>query len=271
MRVGYTVRASRSMVRHPRQGIERIRGRIDRRQDQRHKDQLARPIADFYGAVTDWAPPLHAALGAPFPCDAATAFDAVWDSMVAELTGAGLRVGLASYGGWNDGDRAFAGAIWCAVAHTRPARAVETGVAHGLTSRVILEGLERQGHGELWSIDLPAVDSVLHTEIGRAVPARLRPRWNYVSGTSRERLPALLSELGQIGLFVHDSLHTGRNTRFELDATWPALGSGAVAIVDDIDHSLAFDAFVRAERPAASLAARHVTGAGLWGMAVKAG
>ena len=59
--------------------------------------------------------------------------------------------------GGDDGDRAQAEAIWCLVAHLRPATVVETGVAHGLTSRVILEGLHRNGNGHLWSVDLPAV------------------------------------------------------------------------------------------------------------------
>jgi hypothetical protein len=270
MQIGYTVRASSMMLLHPGQGVERIRGRLDRHQDRRDKESLSIPIADLYGAVTDWAVPLHAALGLPWPCPAAAVFDGLWDEMLAELTASGLRVGLASYGGWNDGDRAFAGAIWCLVDHLRPERVVETGVAHGLTSRIILEGLEYHRAGRLWSIDLPAVDFGLHPEIGMAVPPSLRARWTYLSGTSRDRLPPLLGELGEIDLFVHDSLHTGRNTRFELGSVWPAIRPGGVAVVDDIDHSLAFHAFVGQARPAQSLAARHVTGTGLWGAAIKA-
>jgi hypothetical protein len=42
--------------------------------------------------------------------------------------------------------------------HLRPDTVVETGVAHGVTSRVIREGLERNRSGHLWSVDLPAVD-----------------------------------------------------------------------------------------------------------------
>ena len=50
---------------------------------------------------------------------------------------------------------------------------METGVAHGVTSRVILEALERLGSGHPWSIDLPAMDSALHDSIGIAVPGSL--------------------------------------------------------------------------------------------------
>jgi hypothetical protein len=136
---------------------------------------------------------------------------------------------------------------------------------------VILEGLYRNGTGHLWSVDLPAVDPALHHEVGIAIPRDLRSRWTYVAGTSRQRLPGLVRRLQRVDLFVHDSLHTGRNTRFELDTVWPALAPGGVAAVDDIDHSLGFSRFTERVAPAAWIAASHLTGSGLWGIAVKAG
>jgi len=279
MRAGYAVRASAVMMRHPKQGVERVRGRLDRHEDRRALAATGLPASVLYGVSEDWAERLHAALEAPWPCPAVESFGPVWDRIVAGLTEAGARVGVASYGGWNDGDRAFGEAIWCLTAHLRPRTVVETGVAHGLTSRVILEGLNRNGNGQLWSVDLPAVDSALHPEIGMAVPEGLRSPWTYVQGTARERLPGLLRELGRIDMFIHDSLHTGRNQQFELEAAWAALRPGGAAVVDDIDHSLAFrtfvDTFDEEARPRAWLAARHVTGSGLagpdglWGLALK--
>lgn len=271
MQLGYTVRASFTMLGHPREGIERVRGRMDRRRDKRELAALGRPPSEHYAAVSDWSQALHKAIDAPWPCPEAQQFGELWEATVSGLVAAGMRVGLASYRGWNDGDRAQAEAIWCLVAHTRPATVVETGVAHGLTSRVILEGLQRNGTGHLWSVDLPAVDPVLHHEIGIAVPEDLRSRWTYVEGTSMRRLPELVRRLQRIDLFVHDSLHTARNTCFELDTVWPALAPGGVAAVDDIDHSLGFSRFTQRVTPAHWIAARHVTGNGLWGIAVKAG
>jgi len=275
MRAGYAVRASAVMMRHPKQGVERVRGRLDRHEDRRALAATGLPASVLYGVSEDWAERLHAALEAPWPCPAVESFGPVWDRIVAGLTEAGARVGVASYGGWNDGDRAFGEAIWCLTAHLRPRTVVETGVAHGLTSRVILEGLNRNGNGQLWSVDLPAVDSALHPEIGMAVPEGLRSPWTYVQGTARERLPGLLRELGRIDMFIHDSLHTGRNQQFELEAAWAALRPGGAAVVDDIDHSLAFrtfvDTFDEEARPRAWLAARHVTGSGLRGLAPAGG
>jgi SAM-dependent methyltransferase len=275
MPIGYTVRASAVMLRHPAQAIERIRGRWDRRADRRALVAAGLSARVLYAAAEDWEQRLHAALNLPWPCPEAVSFEPIWDGIVADLTEAGARVGIASYGGWNDGDRAFSKAIWCLVAHLQAETVVETGVAHGLTSRVILEGLNRNGKGHLWSIDLPAVDSALHSEIGMAVPRDMRSPWTYVQGTARERLPDVLSELGALDLFIHDSLHTGRNQRFELESAWAALRPGGVAVIDDIDHSLAFRTFIGEARPRAWLAARHVAGPGLmgpdglWGLAVR--
>jgi hypothetical protein len=269
MRLGYTIRASRTMLRHPRQGIERLRGRIDRRHDLQDLAAVGTPQIDLYGAVDNVEEPLHEAIGARWPCETVAEFGAVWDDTVTGLTASGVRVGLASYGRWSDCDRAQAQAIWCIVAHTRPATVVETGVAHGVTSRVILEGLERNESGHLWSVDLPAVDSTLHSEIGIAVPTQLRSRWTYVEGTSRERLRPLLAGIGQLDLFVHDSLHTSRNLRFELDSAWPVVRPGGVVVVDDIDHNLGFRTFVGQAGPRAWFASTKVIGKGLWGLAIK--
>lgn len=72
-----------------------------------------------------------------------------------ELEEKGIRVGPESFKGWNDGDAGLVRAIWCLTRHLRPSNLVETGVAHGLTSRLILEALERNEAGHLWSIDHP--------------------------------------------------------------------------------------------------------------------
>jgi hypothetical protein len=266
---GFTVRALYAVLRRPRESIERVRGRIDTRTDKRELMALGRPLGEHYAVVEDWAPVLHRAISAPWPCAESERFDQVWDATVSGLAAAGLPVGLASYRGWNDGDRAQAKAIWCLVAHLRPAAVIETGVAHGLTSRVILEGLHRNGSGHLWSVDLPAIDPALHHEIGIAVPADLRPRWTYLEGTSRRRLPELVRRLQQVDLFLHDSLHTARNTYFELDTVWAALPPGGAALADDIHRNLGFSRFIERVAPAAWVAARHVTGDGLWGTAVK--
>lgn len=266
---GYAVRSSLSMMRHPCQGIERLRGRIDRRRDLRQLAEAGIPATQIYETVSSWASLMHTSLGLAWPCDAASDFQDRWHTLVDEVTATGARFGRGSYAGWSDGDVDFAGAIWCVIAHLSPVTVVETGVAHGVTSRIILERLELNGGGHLTSIDLPAVDPILRSDIGMAVPARLRHRWTYVEGTTRSRLPPVLTELGHIDLFIHDSLHTGRNVLMELGCAWPSLKSGGVVVVDDVDHSFGFRTFLDTTKPQSWFTARHIAGQGLFGLAVK--
>src|SRR5258708_39384870 len=105
----------------------------------------------------------------------------------------------------------------CLTNHLGAKKIVETGVAHGVTSRFILEALERNKAGHLWSIDLPPIEKFWESQIGAAVGGRYPERWSYIKGSSRLHLPKLLSKLFQIDLFIHDSMHSEHNVRFELD------------------------------------------------------
>jgi len=135
-------------------------------------------------------------------------------------------------------------AIWLLIRALRPNVVVETGVAHGMTSRFILEALERNGCGKLWSVDLPPFNPESRREVGVAVDGeRLRRRWVYVAGTTRRRLPALLSNLGPVDIFVHDSAHTDRNVAFEMGLAWDHLSAGGAVVVDDVDVNSAFKTF----------------------------
>jgi cephalosporin hydroxylase len=155
-----------------------------------------------------------------------------------------VKVGPFSFHSWNDGDAGFVRAIWSLVRQIRPNIVVETGVAHGMTSRFILEALDRNAAGNLWSIDLPPVNPESREEVGIAVDgAALRNRWSYIRGTSRRKLPALLSQLRRVDLFIHDSMHSARNVTFEMDLAWKYLSPGGVMVVDDIDINPSFKAF----------------------------
>jgi hypothetical protein len=198
-----------------------------------------------YQPDPDWEAKLHRLLGGGGQF--ADEFWPAWHSAVASLQARGFRVGPFSFYGWNDGDAGLVRAIWCLVRHLRPCIVVETGVAHGMTSRLILEALSRNGTGNLWSIDLPPYDPHTRKQVGAAVDQQhLHQRWNYIAGTSRRRLPALLAQLRRVDLFIHDSMHSARNMMFELELAWRHLRPGGVMIVDDIDASPAFANFLNA-------------------------
>jgi hypothetical protein len=200
---------------------------------------------NLYKVENDWAQRLNRLLDLPSPSEMTSEFWALWPKVIDELNAKGVRAGPESFKGWNDGDAAFVRAIWCLTRHLRPINVIETGVAHGVTSRFILEALERNGSGHLWSIDRPPSDRAWHEQIGIAVDDRLRHRWSYIRGSSRRRLPGVLSQLGEIDLFVHDSLHNERNVRFEMDLAWAALRPGGAIVVDDIDMNRGFKSFTQ--------------------------
>jgi hypothetical protein len=198
-----------------------------------------------YHSDENWERRLHDHLGVQWPCEIATEFWSLWPQVMKEMEARGIQAGPESFGSWNDGDAGLVRAVWCLTRHLRPENVVETGVAHGVTSRFILEALERNGNGRLSSIDLPPVEKDWREQVGVAVGDRYAKRWTYVKGLSRLRLPKLLAQLGKIDLFIHDSLHSERNVRFELDRAWAALRPGGALVVDDVDANWGFQSFTR--------------------------
>jgi len=263
----YLARAAKGVVSSPgdaaQKALERLSGRWER---------AVRPGRPHNRADADWERGLHELLGVPWPCEQAKAFAPAWRGATETMAAHGLRVGRENYGDDDDADPGLARALWCLVCHLRPAHVVETGVAHGLSSRIILEALERSGDGRLWSIDLPAM--TIHerrAEVGVAVPESLRERWCYLEGASRRRLGPLLRQLGQIELFVHDSLHSTRNVRWELHTAWRALRPGGVVVVDDVDFNWGFERFLRAGGRRRPLYCRADDGQRLFALARKTG
>ncbi len=247
-RLRWAAGALRLTLREPGDGLDRAFGRARRLVTGSSTQNFQ------YPADPEWERNLHERLGQPWPCTETDEFEALWAGVQQSLQQQGLATGRGAYGGWDDGDQGLARVVYCLTRHLRPANVVETGVARGITSRMILEAFERNGEGQLSSIDLPALDNAIHSEIAAAVPSELRARWTYVNGTSRRRLPPLLAALGEIELFVHDSSHTTRNTRFELERAWGAMRKGAL-VADDIERNEAYGAFTRAHPDAASFVA----------------
>jgi len=233
----YPKRLAGALVTDPVGLLEKLQDRIVQNWEYRapvHRHELS----------ANWEERLHGWLGCKWPCAEQDAFHALWQRAVESVRSAGIDVGPASFAGFNDGDMGLLRAIWWIVSHLKPTRVVETGVAHGFTSRFILEALQRNGSGRLSSIDRPPLDPATRQRVGIAVPGELRQRWDLIAGSSQRRLPGLLDRLGTIDLFVHDSLHTERNVCFELAHAWAALRPGGFLVVDDIDSNAGFASFI---------------------------
>jgi hypothetical protein len=230
-----------AVVQHPLEAWTALVDRSSARLAGRRRRPQHRPDAD-------WESRLHALTGISPESAVVSEFWDLWPRVMDLLGANGIHAGPESFGSWNDGDAGLTRAIWCLVRQLKPRHVVETGVAHGVTSRFSLEALDRNGEGRLWSIDLQSLDPALRSQVGIAVDSRLADRWTYIGGSSRRKLPRLLAQLGEIDLFVHDSLHSERNVRFELARAWPVLRPGGAIVVDDIDINEAFWSFTRSIR-----------------------
>lgn len=232
----YLGRASAAIAARPAEGIERTVERVVE-----WWDVHRRPWQ--YDPVDGCEQELARLLGAAPPDE--HDFPNVWGSALDDLRARGLRPGRGAFGGWDDGDVRLGRLAWLLVRHLRPEIAVETGVARGLTTRIVLEAMERNGTGRLWSIDLPPlIQEELAAETGAAVPPRLHHRWTLVTGSSRRRLPQLVRTKSRVDLFVHDSMHTTRNVDFELECIWPALRAGGAVLIDDVERNRATGQFL---------------------------
>ena len=204
--------------------------------------------------------------------DVAEGFDFLWERILSSLREAGLSIGRGAFSGWDDGDPGLLRAAWSIARFRHPLIVVETGVARGLTTRVVLEALQANGDaGHLWSIDLkPPLDAQrLANEAGAAVTAGLRGGWTLVEGSSRRHLPGLLEQLGTIDMFIHDSRHTHRNISFELHHAWAALRPGGFMVVDDIHGNTAFEECVTAFGGPPAIVCPSDDGCGQFGVIAK--
>ena len=144
----------------------------------------------------------------------------------------------------------FRSALYVLIRILKPEVVVETGVAEGASSLLMLLALERNTKGELYSIDLPSPqralsDGVLYPvyEVGSRVPSQLRERWHLILGDAREQLPKLFAQLGRIDIFLHDSLHTESHMLWEYRIAWLFIREGGILLSDDI--SIAFLKFCK--------------------------
>ena len=122
---------------------------------------------------------------------------------------------------------------------------VETGVSMGWSSFMILTALQREGSGKLYSIDIDTSNSVKQDGgVGYMVPAHLKKYWVLEVGDTRKLLKPILSKLGKLDMFIHDSDHSYQVMSFEYDLAWKFLKKSGFLCSDDINHSDAFDEFL---------------------------
>jgi Methyltransferase domain len=128
-----------------------------------------------------------------------------------------------------------------------PETVVETGVAFGASSAVILTALHKNRKGFLHSIDLPPIGARgSDAQIGMMVPLEYRDRWQLHLGPSKRVLPRLFHDgVSNIGLFVHDSATLYEIQRMELKSVWRHMSPSGAIIANRIDRNTAFEEFTQ--------------------------
>jgi predicted O-methyltransferase YrrM len=132
--------------------------------------------------------------------------------------------------------------LWGWVRSVRPKRFFETGVADGASTRIILDAMEENGDGQLWSVDVVPEAG----DLARRSPAVRR--WQFAVLPARGRAAAFrrtIRPLRPLDAFLHDSDHSYPWQSFEYREAWSDLAPGGWLLSDDIDASYAFLDFAR--------------------------
>ncbi|MFM8552507.1 MAG: class I SAM-dependent methyltransferase [Nitrospiraceae bacterium] len=128
---------------------------------------------------------------------------------------------------------------------TKPAVAVETGVAAGYSTQAMLAAMDRSGTGHLYSSDFPYFRLKAPTQyIGWLVEERLKPRWDLLLEGDRINLAAIVRKAGSINLFHYDSDKSYAGRRFALTYIEPHLAPRAIVVMDDIQDNGFFRDYV---------------------------
>jgi hypothetical protein len=80
----------------------------------------------------------------------------------------------------------------------------------------------------------------------------------------------VVSKVGQVDLFVHDSLHAAKNTLFEMEQAASAMRSGGVMLIDDIKSHLGFATFSKRHPEYGTMVCETEDKIGMFGIAVNA-
>lgn len=143
----------------------------------------------------------------------------------------------------------------------KPDVVVETGVASGVSTSYLLLALAKNCRGVLHSIEL---GDASYLPAGKApgwiVPEWLKPRWHLHVGDAVSLLPAVLAELPEVDVFIHDSLHTYEHMKFELETAYRHIRPGGLLLADD---ALWNSAFTEVARVFAAPAAAILRGVGI--------
>ncbi len=164
--------------------------------------------------------------------------------------------------------------LYFLVRKLKPKIIVETGVASGQSTGLILQALkDNGGDGKLYSIDLPfqwyiykkGAKKELHLDSlspgmtsGYLVPQNLRKNWKLILGDTYIELPKLLKSLPSVDFFIHDSEHTYKTMMFEYGEAWPKIKKNGYLLSDDVSFTDAFTDFAKSKKATKTVVFKNI-------------
>ena len=130
--------------------------------------------------------------------------------------------------------------------YIQPNNVVETGVAAGFSSYSILQALEKNDHGELFSSDFPYFRLPNPEKyIGIIVPDNLRKNWTLLVEGDEKNLPIIIGKVESIDLVHYDSDKSYKGRKNALAMISNKLSANAIILMDDIQDNLHFHDMVK--------------------------
>jgi len=117
---------------------------------------------------------------------------------------------------------------------TRPGIALETGVSSGVSSRAMLEAIDENGFGQLYSSDLRVL--LPEGKTGFMVPDRLKDNWHLYDEGDDVNLPKIIAEVENIDFFHYDSVKSADSIKIVLDKLKALINADSIVMIDDIDR-----------------------------------
>lgn len=132
--------------------------------------------------------------------------------------------------------------LYYIVRRLKPNVVIESGVSAGISTRSILEALEKNKKGDLYSSDLQLY--LDKKDIGILVTKELRHRWKLFDKGDEINLPIILKQINEIDIVYYDSGKSYSGKKIFFDKILSNFTPNII-IVDDIDRDYWFRDFTK--------------------------
>lgn len=123
--------------------------------------------------------------------------------------------------------------LYAFIRSIKPKTILETGVANGFSTHIILDALNRNNKGKCYSVEVS-------DDVGNLLTDKDKKRWVLNVGEPKKGLTDLLHKLDDIDIFIHDSDHSYENMKFEFEAVFDKLSAISYIMSDDAHGNNAF-------------------------------